>query len=323
MEGSMTHSTPRPEWVGIDVSKARLDIATRPSGQTWSSDHDAAGIEQLIARLGQAPIALIVVEASGGWEVPLVAALAAAQLPVAVVNPRQVRKFAEALGRLAKTDRLDAQMLAHFGEAVHPEPRPLPDAQARQLQALMARRRQLIEMLVAEKNRLPLAHPQLKGDLQQHVAWLQHHVDDLDDQLQQRLRESPIWREKDDLLRSVPGVGPVLSSTLLADLPELGHLNRKQIAALVGVAPFNRDSGRLAGKRMIWGGRAAVRTTLYMATLSATRFNPVIRTFYERLVHAGKPPKVALTACMRKLLTILNAMMHSGQSWQPHLALTK
>ncbi len=222
-----------------------------------------------------------------------------------------------------KTGRLDAQLLAHFAEAVHPEPRPLPDAQARHLQALMARRRQLIDMVVAEKNRLGLAHPQLKAGLQQHVAWLQQRLAELDDELRQHLRASPVWREKDDLLRSVPGVGPVLSSTLLADLPELGQLNRKQIAALVGVAPFNRDSGRLAGKRMIWGGRAAVRTTLYMATLSATRFNPVIRTFYERLVHAGKPPKVALTACMRKLLTILNAMMHSGQSWQPQLALTK
>ncbi len=319
----MTHSTPRPEWVGIDVSKARLDIATRPSGQTWSIDHDAAGIEQLLARLGQGPVALIVVEASGGWEVPLVAALALARLPVAVVNPRQVRKFGEAVGHLAKTDRLDAHLLAHFGEAVHPEPRPLPDDQARHLQALMARRRQLLDMLVAEKNRLGLAHPRLKAGLQQHVAWLQQRLAELDDELQQQLRDSPIWREKSDLLRSVPGVGPVLSCTLLADLPELGQLNRKQIAALVGVAPFNRDSGRLTGKRMIWGGRAAVRRTLYMATLSATRFNPVIHAFYERLRHAGKPPKVALTACMRKLLTILNAMMHSGQPWQSQLATAK
>jgi transposase len=310
-------------FVGIDVSKRSLDVAIRPTGASWSTSNDGEAIEQLITRLSEQAITLVVVEATGGWETPLVVALAAAQLPVVVVNPRQVRKFAESLGQLAKTDRLDAQLLARFADAVRPQPRPLPDEQARHLQALIARRRQLIEMLVAEKNRLHLAHPHVRDDLQAHIAWLEERLDELDCELRHTLQNSPIWREKDDLLRSVPGVGPVLSTTLLAELPELGLLNRKQIAALVGVAPFNRDSGRMRGKRTIWGGRATVRTVLYMAALSAKRFNPAIRTFYNRLIDAGKPPKVALTACMRKLLTILNAMMHSGHHWQPDLAASK
>jgi transposase len=310
-------------FVGIDVSKRDLDVAIRPTGASWSTGNDSEGIEQLTVRLCQEAPTLIVVEATGGWEAALVAALAAARLPVVVVNPRQVRRFAESLGQLAKTDRLDARLLARFGEAVRPAIRPLPDEQARQLQALIARRRQLIEMLVVEKNRLLLAHPQVRDDLQTHIVWLEERLNELDRELHHALQNSPIWREKDDLLRSVPGVGPVLSITLLAELPELGHLNRKQIAALVGVAPFNRDSGRMRGKRAIWGGRATVRTVLYMAALSAKRFNPAIRTFYSRLIDAGKPPKVALTACMRKLLTILNAMMHSGNHWQPDLAATK
>lgn len=309
--------------VGIDISKGHLDVAIRPIGASWSTGNDGEGIEQLVTRLSRQVPTLIVMEATGGWETALVAALAAAQLPVVVVNPRQVRKFAESLGQLAKTDRLDAHLLARFGEAVRPQIRPLPDEQARHLQALLTRRRQIVEMLVVEKNRLPLADPHVRDDLKAHIAWLEERQGELDRELHHALQSSSIWRAKDDLLRSVPGVGPVLSITLLAELPELGQLNRKQIAALVGVAPFNRDSGRSRGKRAIWGGRATVRAVLYMAALSAKRFNPVIRTFYNRLIDAGKPPKVALTACMRKLLTILNAMVHSGHHWQPDLAVTK
>lgn len=319
----MSTSSTSTFFVGIDVSKATLDVALRPSDETWQSSNDEAGITQLVSRLKQPKIQLIVIEATGGWELAVVSALVEVGLPVAVVNPRQVRDFAKSLGRLAKTDRLDARILAHFGEAIHPEPRPLPDAQARALQALLTRRRQLIEMLVAEKNRQALIHPDFLGDLQAHIGFLEDHLQDLDQQLRSLLAESPIWREKDELLQSVPGVGPVTSATLLAELPELGQLNRKKIAALVGVAPFHRDSGVYRGKRTIWGGRAPVRSTLYMATLSAKRFNPIIKEFYDRLVKAGKPPKVALTACMRKLLTILNAMMQSGTAWQPDLASTK
>jgi transposase len=310
-------------FVGIDVSKATLDVALRPSDETWQTTNDEAGITQLVSRLKQHKIQLIVIEATGGWELAVASALVEAGLPVAVVNPRQVRDFAKSLGRLAKTDRLDARILAHFAEAIHPEPRPLPDAQARQLQALLTRRRQLIEMLVAEKNRQALVHPDFLGDLRAHIRFLDEHLQDLDQQLRSLLAESPIWHEKDELLQSVPGVGSVTSATLLAELPELGQLNRKKIAALVGVAPFHRDSGVYRGKRTIWGGRAPVRSTLYMATLSARRFNPIIKEFYEHLIQAGKPPKVALTACMRKLLTILNAMMQSGKAWQPNLASPK
>jgi transposase len=311
------------QFVGIDVSKAYLDIAVRPSGEIWRTRNELPEIEGLATTLKGCEVTLIVVEATGGWEVSLVAVLAAANLPVVVVNPRLTRKFAGSLGQLAKTDRLDAHLLARFAEVVRPEVRPIPDEQARELQALIARRRQIIEMLVAEKNRLTLAHPHLKKDIQEHIAWLEQRLDDFDQELRQTLTASPIWREKDDLLRSVPGVGPVLSTTLLAELPELGHLNRKQIAALVGVAPFNRDSGSMRGKRTIWGGRAAVRHVLYMAALSAKRFNPVIRAFYDRLFKAGKPAKVALVACMRKLLTILNAMMRSRRRWQPTIAFSE
>lgn len=319
----MSTSSTNSLFVGIDVSKASLDVALRPGDESWQTPNDEAGITQLVKRMKPYPIELIIVEATGGWEVAVVSALAEAGLPVAVVNPRQVRDFAKSLGRLAKTDRLDARILAHFGEAIHPEPRSLPDAQARHLQALLTRRRQLIEMLVAEKNRRALIHPDFLSDLQAHLAFLEAHLNELDQQLRGLLEDSPCWREKDDLLQSVPGVGVVTAATLLAELPELGQLDRKKIAALVGVAPFHRDSGVYRGKRTIWGGRGAVRAILYMATLSAKRFNPIIKQFYERLIQAGKPPKVALTACMRKLLTILNAMLKSGTSWQPHLALPK
>ncbi|MFQ5874217.1 MAG: IS110 family transposase [Dehalococcoidia bacterium] len=302
-------------FVGIDVSKACLDVAMRPSGQMWSFPNEEKGISQLVARLRRLSPTLVVSEATGGRELPLVGALGAASLPVAVVNPRQVRDFARATGVLAKTDTLDARVLALFAERVRPEPRSLPDAQAQRLRALLVRRRQVVDMLTAEKNRLSTVLPSVRPRVEAHIHWLEKELGALDKDLGQTLRNSPLWREKEDLLRGVPGVGPVLSSTLLAELPELGALNRRQIAALVGVAPLNRDSGTFRGKRTVWGGRRRVRTVLYMATLVATRSNPIIRTFYQRLCAAGKPKKVALTACMRKLLTILNAVVKHRRPW--------
>ena len=305
-------------YVGIDVAKERLDVAPRPVGAGWQVANDERGVVELVARLDQLRPALVVLEATGGMELPLVGALAAAGLPVVVINPRQAREFAKATGRLAKTDAIDAQVLAHFAEAVRPRLRPLADAAAQELSALMTRRRQLIEMLTAERNRLRTAAPAVRPDIQEHIRWLERRLADLDGDLSQTIRSSDIWREKDDLLQSAPGVGPVVSTTLLADLPELGALNRKEIAALVGVAPLNRDSGTLRGRRTVWGGRSKVRSALYMATLVATQRNPVIRIFYQRLLSAGKPKKVALTACMRKLLTILNAMIRSRTPWPAH-----
>lgn len=310
-------------YVGIDVSKAQLDVAVRPSGERWQVDNNREGIEKLVKRLSGLPASLIVLEATGGLETAVVAALAAAGLDVAVINPRQARDFAKSVGRLAKTDEIDAAMLAWFAEAIHPEPRQIPDEQTQQLQAVLVRRRQLIEMLVAEKNRLPMTHATQQSHVQEHITWLESQLEQLDEDLQRQLRNSPVWREKEDLLRSVKGVGPVTTTTLLAELPELGLLNRKKIAALVGVAPFNCDSGKMRGKRAIWGGRACVRNALYMATLSASQHNVVIRPFYQRLIKAGKLPKVALVACMRKLLTILNAMIRSRTSWQPKFAASK
>jgi transposase len=297
-----------------------LDVAVRPRGETWTVAHDEAGLSALVARLRTLAPALIVVEATGGWEVALVGALAAALLPVAVVNPRQVRDFARSTGTLAKTDRLDAQSLAHFADALRPQPRPLPNAQAQELSALLQRRRQLVEMLTAEKNRLPLAARRIRPQLQAHIAWLQRQISQFDDDLRELVRSSPLWRDKEDLLRSAPGVGPVLATTLVAALPELGTLTRQQIAALVGVAPLNRDSGTLRGRRTVWGGRAQVRTVLYMSTLVAVRHNPVLAAFYQRLRAAGKAPKLALTACMRKLLTVLNAMLKHHTRWAPVMA---
>jgi len=310
-------------YVGIDVSKAHLDVSVGTHQASWQVENNLVGIGELVEKLSEVRPALIVLEATGGYEMAAAGALALAKLPVAVVNPRQVRDFAKSLGRLAKTDRIDALVLARFGEAVQPEPRALADAQTQQLQAILGRRRQLIEMLVAENNRLHLVHKDVLVNLKDHIAWLEQSLDNLDKDLQDLLKNSPIWHEKDDLLRSVPGVGRVLSTTLLAELPELGTLNRKKIAALVGVAPYNCDSGKMHGKRAIWGGRASIRSVLYMATLSATRCNPVIRAFYERLIQAGKEAKVALVACMRKLLTILNAMMRNQKHWESALAITK
>jgi transposase len=308
-------------FIGIDVAKRQLDGAERPSGARWSAPNDVAGIAGLVERLRAAgPGALIVVEATGGYEIPLVAALSTAQVPVVVVNPRQVRDFARAVGKLAKTDAIDAGVLAHFAEAVRPEPRALPDELTQELQGWLARRRQLLEMVLAEEQRLAVAARAIRPQIQQHVEWLRRQLREVDTELQGAIRRSPVWRENEDLLRTTPGVGPVLATTLLADLPELGQLNRRQIAALVGLAPLNWDSGQQRGTRHIWGGRAPVRTALYMATLAAVRCNPVIRAFFERLSAAGKPRKVALVACMRKLLTILNAMMHRRVAWQPALS---
>ena len=308
-----------PIYVGIDVSKDRIDVAVRPTGRTWSVSYDEAEVDGLVAELSVLAPEVVVAESTGGLELPLVAALAAAALPVAVVNPRQVRDFAKSTGQLAKTDRLDAQVLAHFGEAVRPPMRALPDADTHALGSMLARRRQVMDILVAEKNRRSRATSDIRPRIQAHITWLEDELADLDDDLRDRVRKSPLWRVKDDLLRSVPGVGPQVSVTLLAYLPELGTLNRKQIAALVGVAPFNRDSGPRRGRRSVWGGRARVRTALYMGALVASRCNPVLIEFYKRLLEAGKPKKVALTACMRKLLIILNSMMRTGQRWNSNM----
>ena len=302
-------------YVGIDVAKSQLDIAVRPMGEQWSVSNDEEGIGHLVSRLKALSPVVVVLEATGGFEKPVVASLATAGLPVAVVNPRQVRDFARATGRLAKTDRLDAQVLAQFAEAVRPSVRPLPDDQAKALEALLARRRQVVGMITAEKNRLRTAGPHVRQDILDHIAWLERDLAKLDAEMGETVRQSPLWREKDQLLRSVPGVGPVLSLTLLAELPELGSLNRRQIAALVGVAPLNRDSGSQRGRRRIWGGRARLRAVLYMGALAASRHNPVIALFHDRLCAAGKPKKLALTACMRKLLTILNAMVKHQTPW--------
>jgi transposase len=308
-----------PTFVGIDVSKTQLDVALRPSGAMKSVPNDDHGIKTLVEWLGVVTPALIVLEATGGIERSVVRALVAAELPVTVANPRQVRDFAKATGQLAKTDALDAQILARFAEAVRPELRPLPDDLTSALRALIVRRRQLIEMLTAEKNRLSRAPRHVQKRIEAHIRWLQAELERVEADLDHTIRHSPIWREQEELLKSVPGIGPVVS-TVLAELPELGRLNRKQIAALVGVAPLNWDSGLLRGRRAIWGGRAHVRTALYMAALAASRRNPVIQDFYRRLRAAGKAPNVALVACMRKLLVILNAMLRHRLPWRPVVA---
>ncbi len=302
-------------YIGIDVAKAKVDVAVRPTGERWEVPRDEAGIPQLVSALKALGPAVVLLEATGGLELPLVVALAADALPVVVVNPRQVRDFARASGKLAKTDALDAAVLAHFAEAMQPPVRPLRDAETQVLNSLVARRRQLIDILVAEKNRLGAATSAVRPRIEAHIAWLEQELNDVDEELRQTLRSSPVWREKDDILRTLPGVGEHLSITLLAHLPELGTLDRRQIAALVGVAPFNRDSGAMRGKRHVWGGRSRVRAVLYMGALAASRFNPVIRDFYQRLLAAGKPKKVALVACMRKLLVILNAMLKHRSPW--------
>ena len=303
-------------YVGIDISKATLDVAILPSRESWTVEYNESEIEKLTTRLNQLRPKLIVFEATGGYERKVLTHLLTAHLPVFVVNPRQMRHFAQGLGLLAKTDKLDAYAIARFAEAVKPSPRPMPDEQTLQLEAIVTRRRQIIDMQTAESNRLRTASSVVQERIEAHLAWLQQELDALNDDLDHLVRESPEWRGKDALLRSVPGVGPVTSHSLIACLPELGLLNRKQIAALVGVAPRNRDSGAFRGKRRISGGRADIRAVLYMAALTASRHNPVIRAFYLRLLAAGKLKKVALTACVRKLITILNAMVKNQTHWR-------
>jgi transposase len=304
-------------FVGIDVSKAVLDVAVHPAGECWQVLNDPDGISDLVSRLRELAPERIVLEATGGLEVPAVAAMGSVGLPVVAINPRQARDFARATGRLAKTDALDASVLAQFAAMVKPAVRPLPDAAARRLGALVARRRQLLGMRTAETNRLgATVEDDLRADIREHLRWLGKRLDTLDRELRDQLRASPLWREKEDLLRSVPGVGPVLSMTLLAEVPELGTLGHKQIAALVGVAPLNRDSGTMRGRRTTSGGRAPVRAALYMATMAAVRFNPVLRSRYQRLLQAGKPKKVALVACMHTLVRTLNAILCHMAPWK-------
>jgi transposase len=303
--------------IGIDVSDKVLDLHVLPDNRAHRFAHDAAGIAAVVALAQAQQVALVVMEATGGLEVPLAVACGLAQVPTAVVNPRQIRDFARALGRLAKTDALDAHVIAQFAATVRPTPRPLPDAQAQELKALVTRRQQLLEMRAAETNRLKRALLPVQRRLERHIAFLTQEVADLDQTIGARLHASPLWREQEQLLKDVPGIGPVACMTLLSELAELGTLTRRQIATLVGVAPLNRDSGAYRGRRSIGGGRARVRQVLYMAALSAKVHNPVLRAFYQRLIDAGKPKKVALVACMRKLLTIVNAMLRDRTAWQP------
>jgi transposase len=302
-------------FVGIDVSKAQLDVAIRPTGEKQSFANDKLGIKALVKRLAKIGPTLIVLEATGGYERQVTRALVSADLPAVVVNPRQVRDFAKATGQLAKTDSIDAGVLAHFAEVIRPKLRPLPDAVTVELRALTSRRRQILEMIAAENNRLEMTSKAVSKRIDAHVRWLKQDLERANQELDRAIEQSPIWKENEDVLRSAKGIGPVTSRTLLAELPELGTLNRKQISSLVGLAPFNRDSGSLKGRRSIWGGRAPVRCALYMATLVATRRNSVIRDFYNRLIAKGKLFKVALVACMRKLLTILNSMIKHKTRW--------
>lgn len=305
--------------VGIDVSKLQLDCCALPSGQLWSCPNEHSGIEELVSRLEQLDCGLVVMEATGGYETAAATRLAAAGLRVAVVNPRQVRHFAKALNKLAKTDRIDARVLAEFGVSVNPQVRPLPDERTRELADLLARRGQLVGMRTQEKNRIAQAAAGLRTGIKTHVKWLDAEIAKLEVELTAKLRASEAWCDKRDLLLGVPGVGPTTTLALLAELPELGQLNRQRIAALVGVAPLNDDSGKHQGRRFTWGGRASVRSALYMASVCAIRHNELIRAFYLRLRAKGKPFKVAIVACMRKLLTILNAMVKHHKPWQPAL----
>jgi transposase len=304
-----------PSFVGIDVGKDALQVHVRPQGLSFQEANDEPGIQALVARLVSLTPALIVLEATGGYQNPLVAALAVAGLPTAVVNPRQARRFAEATGQLAKTDSLDAGILAHFAEAIRPQPRPLPDAATQELAAFLARRRQLLQMRIAEQQRLPTASGAVGKGIRKHLEFLERHLQKLEDDLDQTIRRSPVWREQDDLLQSVPGIGPQVARTLLADLPELGKLPCRRLTALVGLAPFSRDSGRWRGQRRIFGGRATVRAALYQAALVASRFNAPLTRFYQGLLARGKAKKVALVAVARRLLAILNAMLRDRCPW--------
>jgi len=303
----------KAEYVGIDVSKKNLDVACWTNQEYRQFGNDPKGIIDLIEWIKSFPSVLVVLEATGGLELPLVAELAYAKLSVAIVNPKRIRDFARSIGQLAKTDKLDARVIAHFGAATHPEARKLPTEEEEKLTALITRRRQIIEMLTAERNRLHSARFAMQERIETHITWLEKELHDLDEEITQFIHQSPIWKEKDKLLRSVPGIGPVTSATILAMLPELGTINRQKIAALVGVAPVNKDSGKRQKKRRVFGGRASVRSVLYMAALSASKFNPRIKAFYDHLIQKGKEKKVALTACMRKLLVMLNAILRHNQ----------
>jgi len=307
--------TTQVEFVGIDVAKKKFDVVTLHGGEHRTVRNDGEGIhdirEQMLALRPQ----LIVMEATGGYERELAIALVLAGLPVAVVNPRQVRDFAKAMGKLAKTDKVDAGVMALFGERVRPEPRGVPEKEVRELDALITRRSQLVEMVTAEKNRMGVAPRAMKPSIQEHVRWMERQVKEIESELDQVIEASPVWRAREELLTSMPGVGDILAHTLIAKLPELGYVSAKRSAALVGIAPFARDSGPQKGKRSIWGGRAGVRSALYMATLSAIRWNPVIRAHYQQLIARGKLFKVAMVACMRRLLTILDAMVRKNERW--------
>jgi transposase len=302
-------------YVGVDVSKDLLDAKVLPSNETQQFSNDDAGIKKLIKFLKKIDPALIVFESTGGLEMPAVSSLTENHLPVVIINPRQVRDFAKATGRLAKTDLIDADTIARFARDIRPEVRPLKDEHTQLLSALNARRRQIVDMLVAEKNRLHTAPKSSIKSIQEHIQWLERSLKDINKDIDKTIKKSPIWRENDKILQSFSGVGPVVSASLLCDLPELGTLNRKKIATLVGVAPLNCDSGRFRGRRRIKGGRANVRRKLYMAAVASIRHNPMMKDFYDRLIDAGKPPKLVLTACMRKILTILNAMMKNRTYW--------
>jgi transposase len=303
--------------VGIDVSKDRLDVHLRPSGEAFAVTRDGKGLENLVERLSALDVSLIVLEATGGFETTVAAALAGVGLPLAIVNPRQIRNFAKALGKLAKTDAIDAEVIALFAEKIGPQARPVATPQAQALGELVARRRQVVEMIGMEANRRRrAADKRLAKKIDRHVAFLEKELRDIDADINAGVRASPAWRETEDLLSSVPGIGPVTARTLIAELPELGSLDRRKLAALVGVAPLNRDSGAWRGKRMIGGGRTSVRNALYMAALVATRYNPILKATYQRLVQRGKPKKVAIIACLRQLLTILNAIVRSKKEWQ-------
>lgn len=307
-------------FVGIDVSKAWLDVAVHEQKEMWRFSNEEAGIANLVKALKTLQPRLVVLEPTGGFEMLVVAELSQAGLPLAVVNAKRIRDFAKATGQMAKTDKLDARVLAHFAAAIRPECRSLRNEEEEQLAALLTRRRQVLDMLTVEKNRLVTVRAKMRPDLETHIHWLSNNLKELNQEIEDLVKGSPLWKEKDSLLQSVPGVGPVTSATMLGLLPELGLLNRQEIAALVGVAPLNKDSGRKKGKRRIFGGRADVRSVLYMAALSAKKHNPFIRTFYERLIRHGKEKKVALTACMRKLLVILNAMLRTNQPWRSQTA---
>lgn len=303
-------------YVGVYVSKASLDIHIRPEGMQWQTRNDAEGIVGMLSRLQSFQVDLVVMEATGGREQETANLLVAAGYRLAVVNPRQIKDFGKSTGKLAKSDKLDASVIAHYAEAIKPAIQHVVDKQGKALQELGRRRKQLVEMITAEKNRSGTAKSKVLESIHAHIAWLKKELNEIDDELEDEIKKHPEWREKDEILRSVPGVGPVTSIVLISSMPELGKVNRKEIAALAGLAPYNRDSGRMQGKRVVWGGRADVRSVLYMATLSAIRFNPKIKSFFERLTREGKAFKVAMRACSRKLLTILNKMIHDRTVWQ-------